>query len=252
MVSGAMGGKVALVTGAGSGIGRAIALAFAKEGATVTVADVDPRGGEETVSEVKNLGARGLFVKCDVSKKADIKALVEGTIKEFGRLDFACNNAGTHHLEPESFTEIEEESWDRIMAINLKGVFLCMQCEVQQMRKQGSGVIVNVASLAGIVAEPGGYCYTASKHGVMGLTKVAAFEYARLGIRINAVCPGVVETPMSQKLPDETRQMLLGMHPVGRFGKPEEIAGAVMWLCSDLAGFVIGSGIVLDGGISTI
>lgn len=250
-MTGTMVGKVALVTGAGSGIGKAIALAFAKEGASVAVADVDSLGGEETISEIQALGARGIFISCDVSKKADVRTLVEETVRQFGQLDFACNNAGVHHAKPESFTEIEEEEWDRIIAINLKGVFFCMQSEILQMQKQGNGVIVNVASMAGIVAEPGGYCYTASKHGVMGLTKVAAFEHAQMGIRINAVCPAVIDTPMVDKLPEETRQMMLGMHPIGRFGRPEEIAGAVMWLCSDLAGFVTGTGVILDGGIST-
>jgi NAD(P)-dependent dehydrogenase (short-subunit alcohol dehydrogenase family) len=187
-----------------------------------------------------------------VSKKADIQALVTETMKAFGRIDFACNNAGIHVQLPESFTEIAEETWDRIIATNLKGVFLCMQCEVEQMLKQGGGVIVNIASLAGMLAEPGGYCYTASKHGVMGLTKAAAFEYAKAGIRINAVCPGIVDTPMIQNLSDKTKQMMLGMHPVGRFGRPEEVAGTVMWLCSDLAGFVTGIGVIMDGGISTI
>jgi NAD(P)-dependent dehydrogenase (short-subunit alcohol dehydrogenase family) len=250
-MAGTMAEKVALVTGAGSGIGRAIALAFAREGARVVVADVDPRGGEETVSQARSLGARSQFVTCDVSKKEEVQALVSETFKTFGRLDIACNNAGIHAQLPESFTEIKEETWDRIIAINLKGVFLCMQCELQQMLKQGNGIIVNIASLAGILAEPGGYCYTASKHGVMGLTKAAAFEYARTGIRINAVCPGVIDTPMIDKLSDEMKQMMLGMHPIGRFGKAEEVAGAVMWLCSDLAGFVTGIGVILDGGIST-
>jgi NAD(P)-dependent dehydrogenase (short-subunit alcohol dehydrogenase family) len=250
-MAGTMEGKIALVTGAGSGIGKAIALAFAQEGASVVVADVDSLGGEETVSKIKDLGGRGKFLKCDVSRKADVQTLVAETINEFGQLDFACNNAGVHHPKPESFTEIEEEEWDRITATNLKGVFFCMQSEILQMQKQGGGVIVNVASMAGIVAEPGGYCYTASKHGVMGLTKVAAFEYAQKGIRINAVCPAVVDTPLVDALPEETRQMMLGMHPIGRFGRPEEIAGAVMWLCSDLAGFVTGTGVILDGGIST-
>jgi NAD(P)-dependent dehydrogenase (short-subunit alcohol dehydrogenase family) len=249
---GTMAERVALITGAGSGIGRAIALAFARQGASVVVADVDPRGGEETVSEVEKLGAQSMFISCDVSKKADIQALVAETITAFGRIDFACNNAGIHVQLPESFTEIKEETWDRIIAINLKGVFLCMQCEVEQMLKQGGGVIVNIASLAGILAEPGGYCYTASKHGVMGLTKAAAFEYAKAGIRINAVCPGIVDTPMIRNLTDETKQMMLGMHPIGRFGRPEEVAGTVMWLCSELAGFVTGIGVIMDGGISAI
>lgn len=251
-MAGTMAGKVALVTGAGSGIGRAIALSFAREGASVVVADTNPSGGGETVSEAIKSGARSTFVTCDVSRKTDIQAMIDETLKTFGRLDIACNNAGIHVELPESFTEIKEETWDRVIAVNLKGVFLCMQSEVRQMLKQGSGIIVNIASLAGIAAEPGGYCYTASKHGVMGLTKAAAFEYAKAGIRINAICPGIIDTPMIQNLTDETKQMMLGMHPVGRFGRPEEVAGAVMWLCSDLAGFVNGIGVIMDGGISTI
>jgi len=245
-----MTGKVALVTGAGSGIGRAIALAFAKEGAHVAVADVDSGGGAETVSEVKKLGSKGIFINCDVSKKAEVRAMVEATVTEFGRLDFACNNAGIHEPMPESLTELDEDLWDRIMAVNLKGVLFCMKCEVPQMQKQGNGVIVNIASLAGLISEPDAYSYTASKHAVMGLTKVAATEYAKTGIRINAVCPAVINTPLFASAPDKVRQMFERIHPVGRFGEPEEVAGAVMWLCSDLAGFVTGTGVVIDGGIS--
>jgi NAD(P)-dependent dehydrogenase (short-subunit alcohol dehydrogenase family) len=251
-MAGTMAGKVALVTGAGSGIGKAIALAFAKEGASVTVADVDENGGKGTVAQIRNLGAKGMFVKCDVSKKAEVQAMVEATAKEFGSLDFACNNAGVHYILPGSFTDSDEEVWDRTIATNLKGVFLCMQCEIPQMLKQGKGAIVNTASLAGLVAEPFAYSYTASKHGVVGLTKVVAFEYAKTGIRINAVCPAGVVSPMTDRLPDEIRQMMINFTPMGRLGTPEEIAGAVMWLCSDLAAFVTGSCVVLDGGINTV
>lgn len=249
-MAGTLGGKIALVTGASSGIGRAIALAFAKEGARVVVVDVDADGGKETVKQVKDTGSKAMFVKCDITKAGEIRAMIEAIVKEFGRLDYACNNAGIHNQLPETLTEADEVMWDQIIDVNLKGVFLCMKYEIQQMKKQGSGVVVNIASLAGLLAEPWSYAYTASKHGVMGLTKTAALEYAKAGIRINAVCPAVVETPMFARAPDELRQILLNMHPMGRCGKPEEVAGAVMWLCSDLAGFATGSGLVLDGGIS--
>jgi NAD(P)-dependent dehydrogenase (short-subunit alcohol dehydrogenase family) len=249
-MTGTMTGKVALVTGAGLGIGRAIALAFANEGASVVVADVNVQAGKETVQLVEKAGSKALFLSCDVSKGEDVKAMVDATLGAFGRLDYACNNAGIHNPFPESLTELDEGLWDRIIEINLKGVMLCMKHEVKQMLKQGGGVITNIASLGGLTCEPGSYAYTASKHGVVGLTRGAAFEYAKAGIRINAICPAVVETPMVAAAPEEVRQMLLAAHPIGRFGKPEEIAAAVIWLCSDLSAFVTGSSVVLDGGAS--
>jgi NAD(P)-dependent dehydrogenase (short-subunit alcohol dehydrogenase family) len=251
-MAGTMTGKVALVTGAASGIGRAIALAFANESASVVVADIDEKSGKETVGLVEGAGSKALFVKCDVSKGEDVKSMVETTVKKFGRLDYACNDAGIHEPLPESLTEVDEDMWDRIIAVNLKGVMLSMKHEVPPMLKQGGGVIVNIASLGGLVAEPGSYAYTASKHGVMGLTKVAAFQYARDRIRINAICPACIDTPMLAMAPEEVKKYLKSLHPIGRFGKPEEIAAAVMWLCSDLSAFVTGTGIVLDGGASTI
>jgi NAD(P)-dependent dehydrogenase (short-subunit alcohol dehydrogenase family) len=250
-MAGTMTGRTALVTGAGSGIGRAIALAFANESAGVVVADIDEKAGKETVGLVEGAGVKGLFVRCDVSKGEDVKNMIDAVIKEFGRLDFACNDAGVHQPLPESLTEIDEDMWDKIMAVNLKGVMLCMKHEVPALMKQG-GVIVNVASLGGLLAEPGSYAYTASKHGVMGLTKVAALQYARDGIRINAVCPAVIDSPMLAMAPDELKKYLKSLHPIGRFGKPEEVAAAVMWLCSDLSAFVTGIGVVLDGGASTM
>jgi NAD(P)-dependent dehydrogenase (short-subunit alcohol dehydrogenase family) len=249
-MAGTMTGKVALVTGAGMGIGRAVALAFAHEGAGVVVADVNADAGKETVELVQKSGSEALFVLCDVSNGEDVKAMVEATVKKFGRLDYACNNAGIHNPMPAvPLTELDEDMWERIIKVNLKGVMLSMKHEVPPMLKQGGGVIVNIASLAGILQEPGpSYAYTASKHGVIGLTRVAAAEYAKTGIRVNAICPACIETPMLAGAPDEVRQELLSMHPVGRFGKPEEIAAAVIWLCSDLSGFVTGTAIVLDGG----
>jgi NAD(P)-dependent dehydrogenase (short-subunit alcohol dehydrogenase family) len=249
-MAGTMTGRVALVTGAGMGIGRAIALAFAQEGASVMVVDVNAEAGKGTVEVIEKSGSKALFVRCDVSKGEEVKTMVGTTVKEFGRLDYACNNAGIHNPLPESLTEVDETMWDRIIEVNLKGVMFCMKHEVPSMLKQGSGVIVNIASLAGLSCEPGSYAYTASKHGVVGLTKTAAFEYAKAGLRINAVCPAVIETPMLVTAPAEVRQALLSKHPIGRFGKPEEIAAAVIWLCSDLSAFVTGTTIVLDGGAS--
>jgi len=251
-MAGTMTGKVALVTGAASGIGRAIALAFANEGADVVVADIDEERGKETVALVEGAGVKALFAKCDVSKGEDVTNMIDAAIREFGRLDFACNDAGIHNPLPEPLTEVDEDMWDKIIAVNLKGVMLCMKHEVPPMLKQGGGVIVNIASLGGLFAEPGSYAYTASKHGVMGLTKVAAFQYARERIRINAVCPACIDTPMLASAPEEVRQYLKSLHPIGRFGKPEEVAAAVMWLCSDRSAFVTGTGVVLDGGASAI
>ena len=247
-----MTGKVALVTGAGSGIGRAVALAFAKAGATVVVADIGRAEGSETVRLIEQAGGTAVFQLCDVSKNSDVQAMVDGTTRRFGRLDFACNIAGIHNPMPENLVDADEEIWDRIIAVNLKGVFLCMKHEVRHMVGQSKGVIVNMASLAGILAEPGCYAYVASKHGIMGLTKTAAFDYAKAGIRINAVCPAAIDTPGLQQAPEDLRQRLRETTPVGRIGTPEEVAAAVLWLCSDSAGFVTGTGIVLDGGVSTI
>ena len=245
-------GKVALVTGSGLGIGRAVALAFGYEGASVVVIDTNPDAGNETVELLGKIGAKSIFKQCDVSKREEVKSVIEATIEEYGRLDYACNNAGIHNELPERFHELDEAMWERIIDVNLNGVMLCMKYEIPPMLKQGGGVIVNIASLAGILHEPGCYAYTAAKHGVVGLTKAAALEYAKTGIRVNAVCPACVETPLLAAAPSALREQLLAMHPVGRFGKPEEIAAAVMWLCSDLAGFVTGTSVILDGGISTI
>lgn len=245
-------GKVALVTGAGSGIGRAVALAFGKAGASVVAADIGSEDGSRSVRLIEEAGGKAVYRFCDVSKDRDVRGMVEETVERFGRLDFACNIAGIHNPTPETLTDADEQMWDRIIAVNLKGIFLCMKHEVRQMVKQERGVIVNMASLAGILAESGCYAYVASKHGIMGLTKTAAFDYAGAGIRINAVCPAAVDTPGLQQAPEEFRQKLRESTPVGRIGTPAEVAAAVLWLCSDSAGFVTGTGIVMDGGVSTV
>ncbi len=244
--------KTVLVTGAGSGIGRAVALAFAHEGAAVMVGDVDETAARETVALIESGGGKAAYRCCDVSKSSDVEGMVEGAVETFGHLDYACNIAGIHNLERESLVEVDEGSWDEIIATNLKGVFLCMKYEIRAMLAQGHGVIVNMASVAGLLAEPGCYAYVASKHGVLGLTKTAAFDYAKQGIRINAVCPAAVETPGLLRSPEEFLQQLRETTPVGRIGKPEEVAATVLWLCSDLAGFITGAGIVIDGGVTTV
>ena len=244
--------RVALVTGAGSGIGRAVALAFADAGAVVAAADINEVDGSETVRLIAERGATAAYQPCDVSKSSDVQAMIEATVARYGRLDYACNIAGIHNASPEALAEADEDTWDRIIAVNLTGIFLCMKYEIRQMLRQGNGAIVNMASLAGLLAEPGCYAYVASKHGIVGLTKTAAFDHAKAGIRINAVCPAAVDTPGLQRAPGEFRQKLVDTTPVGRIGTPEEIAAAVLWLCSDAAGFVTGTGLVMDGGVSTI
>ena len=240
--------KVALVTGGSFGIGRATALAFARKGAKVVIADWEEN--QETMDLIENLGGDAIFVKCDVSKKAEVKALIKKTIDTFGRLDFAFNNAG---IEGTSATvqECSEENWDKTIGVNLKGIWLCMKYEIPEMLKTGKGAIVNCASVAGLVGFQGLPAYVASKHGVIGLTKTAALEYAKLGIRVNVVCPGVIQTPMIDRLTGkkkETIEQYIDLEPVGRFGEPEEIANAEVWLCLDEASFVTGLAMPVDGG----
>jgi len=251
-MAGLVAGKVAIVTGAGSGIGRASALAFAREGAKVVVADMVIEGGEETVSRIKQADGEALFVKTDVSKAAEVEALVQRTIAAYGRLDCAYNNAGIEGAGATT-AEYPEEMWDRVLAINLTGVWLCLKYEIAQMLKQGGGAIVNTASTAGLVGYPRGSAYVASKHGVVGLTKTAALEYAKAGIRVNAVCPGAIDTPMMGRITDHRPQRAARMaaaEPVGRMGNPTEIAEAVVWLCSDAASFVTGHAMAVDGGMT--
>jgi NAD(P)-dependent dehydrogenase (short-subunit alcohol dehydrogenase family) len=230
-----------------------VALGFAEEGVGVIVADINADAGKETVELVEKAGGKACFVTCDVTKEEEIKAMVEAAEREFGRLDYACNNAGIHpEVVPQPFPEIDNALWDLTMEVNLKSVFLCMKQELASMEKQGAGAIVNVASMAGLLAEPGSPLYTTSKHGVVALTKSAAFEYAKKGIRINAVCPAPVDTPMLSAAPKEVLGMLTQLLPMGRVATTEEVAGAVIWLCSDAATYTNGIGLPIDGGLSTV
>jgi NAD(P)-dependent dehydrogenase (short-subunit alcohol dehydrogenase family) len=242
--------KVALVTGASSGIGKATALAFARAGYDVVVADVDVDRGEQVAKEVETLGVDGLFVETDVSDRGAVEHMVAATIARFGRLDAACNNAGIEGT-PMPTAECTDENWDRTIAINLTGVFACMRAEIPRLLERGGGAIVNISSVAGLVGFESIPAYTASKHGVVGLTKTAALEYATQGIRVNAICPGVIDTEMVTRFthgdPDAAEQ-LTSTEPVGRMGTPEEIAASVVWLCSDAASFVTGQAIAVDGG----
>ncbi|MBI3477967.1 MAG: SDR family oxidoreductase [Acidobacteria bacterium] len=245
-----LNGKVAIVTGGTSGIGRDAAILFAKEGAKVVVAGRREVEGKETMDLVGAEGGDGLFVKTDVSKTADVQVLVQKTVEKFGRLDIAFNNAGVEGAWT-PIVDQSEEAWDSTININLKGVWLCLKYQIRQMLKQGSGgAICNMASVAGWIGSAGAATYCASKHGVIGLTKSAALETARSGIRINAVCPAVIETPMGERIfgAPEMKKYALGLHPIGRFGTPMEIAEAVVWMCSDKASFMTGQSLILDGG----
>jgi NAD(P)-dependent dehydrogenase (short-subunit alcohol dehydrogenase family) len=249
--NGSFGGKVAFVTGAASGIGRAAALAFAREGASVVAADVSEQGNQETARMIEEQGARALAVRCDVTRAEDVKTALAKTVEAFGRLDFAFNNAGIEPVKPAPTADYNEVEWDRIFAINLRGVFVCMKHEIPLILKQGGGAIVNTSSGAGIIGIKGSPAYTAAKHGLLGLTKAAALDYAAKNIRINAVCPGYIETPMMDRFTGGTpegRAKVVAEEPVGRMGKPDEIAAAVIWLCSDAAAFMIGHAMVIDGG----
>ena len=244
--------RVSLVTGAGSGIGRTASLALAREGAKSVVADIDAAGGEETVALLQGLGADALFVKADVSKSAEVEALVKTIIERYGRLDCAFNNAGIMGMLYCPTADCPEENWDRVLNTNLKGVWLCMKYEILQMRKQGRGAIVNMSSVAGLNGSFASAPYTASKHGIIGLTKATALECAKSGIRVNAVCPGYIRTAMTEKITNRAPKLaerMISREPIGRLGTPEEVATAVLWLLSDEASFVTGHALVIDGGI---
>jgi NAD(P)-dependent dehydrogenase (short-subunit alcohol dehydrogenase family) len=244
-------GKVAVVTGGGSGIGRACVLDLAKAGARVVVADIDAAGGAETVERVMQAQGKAIFVQTDVTQADQVKALVEQTVKTFGSIDCAVNNAGIEGRAA-SMVACTEDNWDRVIDINLKGIWLCMKYQIPRMREQGGGSIVNMASVNGLKTGLMKFAaYTASKHGVIGLTKAAAVEYARSGIRINALCPGYVQTPMLETDSERFANLssLVNLVPIGRLGTPEEISAGVVWLCSDVTSFMTGQTLVIDGGL---
>ncbi len=247
-----LSGKVALVTGGASGIGRATALAFAQAGARVVVSDLNRTGGEETVRTIAGARGEAIFVKADVTQDSEVEALVDQAVAIYGRLDCAHNNAGLLGTPFVPMGDYQEETWDRVIAVNLKGVWLCMKYELRQMVRQEGGVIVNTASVAGLIGGRFGAAYYASKHGVIGLTRAAAVEYAQQGIRVNAVCPGFIPTAMTApvlRMGAEAEAQQRARNPMGRLGTPEEVAEAVVWLCSDAASFVTGHGLVMDGGL---
>ena len=242
--------KVAFVTGAASGIGRITAVAFAQRGASVGVADIDQQRNHETASMITEVGGQAIAVRCDVTRGEDVQAALHQTVEAFGRLDYAFNNAGAEQ-QPKPTAEITEEEWDRIITINLRSVFLCLKYEIPLLLQHGGGAIVNTSSGAGVKVFGRGAAYAAAKHGVIGLTKDAALDYAGSNIRINAICPGIINTEMMDRFTggtDEGRDRVIAQEPIGRMGRPEEIAAAVVWLCSDAASFVTGHALVADGG----
>lgn len=246
-MAGLVEGKVALVTGGGSGIGRQACLVFSREGAQVVVCDVALEGGEETVGQIKQAGGQAMFIQADVAQAAEVEAVVAKTVETCGRLDCAYNNAGiagrTARVADDS-----EQNWDRVLSINLKGVWLCLKYEIAHMLKQGGGAIVNTASDAGLIGLRRAGAYVASKHGVVGLTKTAALEYAISNIRVNAVCPGPIDTPMLRGASARVIDAMAAAQPNGRLGQPREIAEAAVWLCSEAASFVTGYPMPVDGG----
>jgi NAD(P)-dependent dehydrogenase (short-subunit alcohol dehydrogenase family) len=242
-------GKVAFITGAGAGIGRATALAFAAEGARVVVADADPDGARETVRLIEREGGKALALACDVTRESDVENALAQTVQTFGRLDVAFNNAGVEQSQTPT-ANLSTTEWTRVIDTDLTGVFFCMKHEIPLMREHG-GAIVNTSSGAGVIGIAGQAGYAAAKWGVIGLTKSAALENIGAGIRINAVAPGIIDTPMMERVTGGTgkgRETMIGQEPIGRMGRPEEIASAVLWLCSDLAAFTVGHTLVMDGG----
>jgi NAD(P)-dependent dehydrogenase (short-subunit alcohol dehydrogenase family) len=246
--------KVVLVTGGGGGIGRATALAFARAGAKVAVTDRDVPAGEQTAAQVKALGAEAVFIEADVMQATQVQAMVAQVVARFGRLDCAFNNAGIEE-EHMRLADCEEATFDRIMGVNVKGVWLCMKYQIAQMLAQGGGAIVNTASVAGLVGAPKMSAYSASKHAVVGLTKSAAVEYGRKGIRVNAVCPGVIRTVMFDRAVQADPKVgasVANIHPIGRIGEADEVAAVVLWLSSDAASFVTGLAHTVDGGLTSV
>ena len=242
--------KVAFVTGAASGIGRITAVAFAQRGASVGVADIDQQRNHETASMITEVGGQAIAVRCDVTRGEDVQAALHQTVEAFGRLDYAFNNAGAEQ-QPKPTAEITEEEWDRIITINLRSVFLCLKYEIPLLLQHGGGAIVNTSSGAGVKVFGRGAAYAAAKHGVIGLTKDAALDYAGANIRINAICPGIIDTEMMDRFTggtSEGRDRVIAQEPIGRMGRPDEIAATVVWLCSDAASFVTGHALVADGG----
>lgn len=247
-------GQVALVTGAANGIGRATALAFAAQGLKVVVSDIDTAGGNQTVALIQAAGGEARFVPCNVARDADVQALVAATVAAYGRLDYAFNNAGID-IEKSKLADSSEAEFDALMKVNVKGVWLCMKHQIPVMLAQGGGAIVNTASVAGLIAAPKMGIYSATKHAVIGLTKTAAVEYGKKNIRVNAVCPAVIDTEMFHRAnaaDPKKGAFAQAMHPVGRIGKAEEIAAAVLYLCSDAAGFTTGVALPVDGGLTAI
>lgn len=242
-------GRVALVTGASSGIGRSTALLYAKHGAKVIVSDIDERGAQETVDLIMREGGEASYIKTDVSRAVECQNLVDQTLSLWGRLDYACNNAGIGG-EQNPTGDYSIEGWNRVLAVNLSGAFYCMRYEIPAMLRTGGGAIVNMASILGQVGFAGSPAYVSAKHGLIGLTRTAAIEYSKANIRINAVGPAFIRTPMISALEEkpETLHMLVSMHPIGRLGEPEEVAELVIWLSSSQASFVTGSFYAVDGG----
>ncbi|MGE0232612.1 MAG: glucose 1-dehydrogenase [Flavobacteriaceae bacterium] len=255
---GSLSDKVALVTGAGGAIGRATALRFAAEGASVVISDIDVAAGEKTRDEVLAGNGKAIFVRADISVADDVRNMIQVTVETFGRLDCACNNAG-YDGPVAPLIDIAESAFDKVLSINARGTFLCMQAEIRQMLQNGGGSIVNIASVAGLLGMPKMAPYSAAKHAVNGLTKTAALEYSKRGIRVNAICPGGIDTPMLAKLDQrQTKseksvvETMGAVHPIGRIGKPEEIAAAVVFLCSPQASFITGASLPVDGGYSVV
>jgi NAD(P)-dependent dehydrogenase (short-subunit alcohol dehydrogenase family) len=248
--NGTFKGKVAFVTGAANGIGRATAIAFATEGADVVLADISEKDIQETARLIEEAGGKALAIRCDVQKSEDIKNALDQAVQKFGGIDVAFNNAGIEQPTKE-LTAITEEEWDKLMNIDLRGIFLCMKYQIPLMLASGGGAIVNTSSGAGVKGFKGQAAYAAAKHGIIGLSRSAALDYADQNIRINAICPGIIETPMMDRFSGGTpegRQKVIAQEPIGRMGKPEEIASAVLWLCSEGASFAIGHALVVDGG----